>query len=228
MEELRRHEVFEIEALYRMNSARLLEPLVFGGGTMLRLCYGLNRYSVDLDFWIVKNVDEKAFLENMKKCFRGIWEITDSCVKRSTILAEIRAANYPRLLKIEVRRGVSDSDWQETIAFSQYDTRQVLVKAHTLEYCMERKVRAALERKEIRDVFDIEFMLKRGVGLPQDKKDLEELRKLINKFGKKDLKVSLGSFLEAKDMAYYSANGFAFLEGKLNEAVSAEGSKGGG
>jgi hypothetical protein len=31
------HEVFEIEVLDRLNSAKLLDPLVFGGGTMLRL-----------------------------------------------------------------------------------------------------------------------------------------------------------------------------------------------
>ena len=50
MDIFRQHEVFQIEVLDKMNSAKLLEPLVFGGGTMLRLCHELNRYSVDLDF----------------------------------------------------------------------------------------------------------------------------------------------------------------------------------
>ena len=48
------HEKFEIEVLDKMNSLKKLEPLVFGGGTMLRLCHELNRYSVDLDFWFIK------------------------------------------------------------------------------------------------------------------------------------------------------------------------------
>ena len=53
MDILGRHEVSEIEVLDKLNSAKLLDPLVFGGDTMLRLCHELNRYSVDLDFWFV-------------------------------------------------------------------------------------------------------------------------------------------------------------------------------
>jgi len=34
---LGRHEVFEIEVLDKLNSLKLLDPLVFGGGTMLTL-----------------------------------------------------------------------------------------------------------------------------------------------------------------------------------------------
>ena len=56
MEALELHERFEIEALEVLNSAKLLEPLLFGGGTMLRLCHGLNRYSVDLDFYFKKKM----------------------------------------------------------------------------------------------------------------------------------------------------------------------------
>ena len=44
MDIFRQHEVFEIEVLDKMNSAKLLETLVFGGGTMLRLCHELQRY----------------------------------------------------------------------------------------------------------------------------------------------------------------------------------------
>ena len=54
MDIFKQHEIFEIEVFDRMKSARALNPLVFGGGTMLRLCHELNRYSTDLDFWFVK------------------------------------------------------------------------------------------------------------------------------------------------------------------------------
>ena len=63
MDILRQHEVFEIEVLEKMNSAKMLEPLVFGGGTMLRLCHELSRYSVDLDFWFVKKISKDAYFE---------------------------------------------------------------------------------------------------------------------------------------------------------------------
>ena len=58
MEIFRQHEAFEIEILDKMNSAKVPGPLVLGGGTMLRLCHELNRYSVDLDFWFIKNISQ--------------------------------------------------------------------------------------------------------------------------------------------------------------------------
>ena len=57
MEIFRKHEIFEIEVLEKLNNGRFLEPLVFGGGTMLRLCYDLNRHSTDLDFWFIKKAN---------------------------------------------------------------------------------------------------------------------------------------------------------------------------
>jgi len=67
MDTLQQHEVFEMEVLDKMNSAKLLDPLVFGGGSMLRLCHELNRYSVDLDFWFVKKISQKGFFEKIRK-----------------------------------------------------------------------------------------------------------------------------------------------------------------
>jgi len=56
MEELIKLEKFEIEVLEYLNSGKFLDNLVFVGGTMLRLCYGLNRFSNDLDFWVIKEI----------------------------------------------------------------------------------------------------------------------------------------------------------------------------
>ena len=42
MDILRQHEIFEIEVLDKMNSAKVLEPLVFGGGTIEILVGMLN------------------------------------------------------------------------------------------------------------------------------------------------------------------------------------------
>ena len=62
MDLLARHEEFEMEVLHRMNSGRILEKMVFGGGTMLRLCHELNRYSADLDFWMIKTFHFEVFI----------------------------------------------------------------------------------------------------------------------------------------------------------------------
>ena len=144
MDILRQHEVFEIEVLEKMNSAKMLEPLVFGGGTMLRLCHELNRYSVDLDFWFVKKVSKDAFFETGRKTFEKDYEITDAQMKHYTILFELRSARYPKRLKIEMRKEWKEVDYQQTIAFSRFSTKQVLLKAHTLDQTMKNKMKPFL------------------------------------------------------------------------------------
>ncbi len=216
MDILRQHEEFEIEVLDKMNSAKLLEPIVFGGGSMLRLCHELNRYSVDLDFWFVKKISPDEFYDKIGSSLVKDYEITDSQIKHYTILFEFRSAFYPKHLKIEIRRERKDCDYQERIAFSRFSTRQVLLKAHTLDQTMKNKIEAFLNRGEIRDCFDIEFLLRRGVELPviADNQSIEFREKLAG-FKDRDFKVKLGSILENDIRNYYIVNRFRYLEEKL-------------
>lgn len=216
MDILRQHEVFEIEVLEKMNSAKMLEPLVFGGGTMLRLCHELNRYSVDLDFWFVKKTSKDAFFDTGRKTFEKDYEITDAQMKRYTILFELRSARYPKRLKIEIRREWKEVDYQQTIAFSRFNTKQVLLKTHTLDQTMKNKIEAFLDRGEIRDCFDIEFMLRRGVEIPfRDKGQYIAFQKKLNRLKDIDFKVKLGSILEDDFRKYYVTQKFRFLQEKL-------------
>ncbi|MBW1860389.1 MAG: nucleotidyl transferase AbiEii/AbiGii toxin family protein [Deltaproteobacteria bacterium] len=216
MDILRQHEVFEIEVLERMNSARMLEPLVFGGGTMLRLCHELNRYSVDLDFWFVKKVSQDDFLDRGRKAFEKDYEITDAQMKHYTILFELRSARYPKRLKIEIRRERKECDFQQKIAFSRFSTRQVMLKTHTLDQTMKNKIEAFLDRGEIRDCFDIEFMLRRGVTIPlKDEGQSIALQKKLARLKDTDFKVKLGSIIEDDTREYYTTHRFGFLQEKL-------------
>ena len=166
MDIFHRHEVFEIEVLDKLNSAKLLDPLVFGGGTMLRLCHELDRYSVDLDFWFIRKTSQAAFFERLRTVLAEDYEITDAQIKHFTVLVEIRSSTYPKRLKIEIRREQKKCDFQTKIAFSRFSTQQVMLRAHTLDQTMKNKIDALLDRAEIRDCFDIEFMLRRGTKLP--------------------------------------------------------------
>lgn len=78
MDIFRKHEAFEIEVLDKMNTSRLLTPLVFGGGSMLRLCHELNRYSVDLDFWFIKEISENDYFDKVRIALAEGYEITDA------------------------------------------------------------------------------------------------------------------------------------------------------
>jgi len=221
MDILRQHEVFEIEILDKMNSARVLGPLVFGGGSMLRLCHELNRYSVDLDFWLIKSISERSFFDKVLKAFHKDYEITDAQMKQYTLLYELRSGSYPRRLKIEIRREQKDCDYQDKIAFSRFSTRQVILKAHTLDQTMKNKIKAFLDRGEIRDCFDIEFLLRRGIELPvKSDRELTEFRKKLAGLKDRDFRVKLGSILEGDIRDYYVTHRFSYLQEKLVSMVS--------
>lgn len=211
-----RHEQFEIEVLDKMSRAGFLTPLVFGGGTMLRLCHDLNRYSADLDFWLLKSIREDEYCDKIQALLKKDYEITDAQIKHYTFLVELRSANYPRRLVIEIRKEIQAWDYQEKIAYSKFTDRQVFVKAHTLDQTMKNKVVAFLDRREIRDCFDIEFLLRRGIALPAlDASSVRRFQSSLNRFKATDFKVKLGSILESDARDYYIANGFQYLKEKL-------------
>jgi hypothetical protein len=148
--------------------------------------------------------------------FEKNYEITDSQMKRFTLLFELRSGLYPKRLKIEIRREMKDCDYQEKIAFSRFNTKQVVLKAHTLDQTMKNKVRAFLNRGEVRDCFDIEFLLRRGVKLPAlADAQYSEFQNKLDHFKDRDFKVKLGSILESDIRNYYATNRFSYLEEKL-------------
>lgn len=60
-------ELLHYDILYCLEQKGLLDKLVFQGGTSLRLCYGGNRFSEDLDFAGGKDFSSKTLTE-MKNC----------------------------------------------------------------------------------------------------------------------------------------------------------------
>jgi len=219
---LARHELFEIEILEYLKNNRFVEPLVFGGGTMLRLCYELNRYSADLDFWMIKNIDIKKYFNRLKKSLESLFELTDAYNKFNTLLFEIRSQKSPKRLKIEIRKRMArKGDYQERIAFSKYDTKQVLLRVFTLEQMMENKIEAALDRKDIRDFFDIEFLLRQGIPLKVMHSKLVGLKRVAAGFKNGDFKVTLGAVLDADMRQYYIKNRFDCLVKRINLELNA-------
>jgi len=216
MDVFKKHETLEIEVLDYLNSSKLLETLVFGGGTMLRLCHELNRYSTDLDLWFVKKIDTSKYFLKVKNTLSKKYVLTDAYDKFNTLLFELRAPGYPRLLKIEVREEIKNCDWQESIAYSKFTEKQVLLRTHTLYQTMLNKIEAVLERVEMRDFFDIEFLIRKGIDLPYiSSENADKLLKTISSFKINDYKVKLGSILDPDPRRYYNENGFSLLQGKL-------------
>jgi len=223
---LERHEKFEMEVLEAMRKGNLLDPIVFGGGTMLRLCHQLQRYSVDLDFFLKEpSKNFHAHFERMREVLSGLgWEITDAAEKHYSWLLELRRSGAPRKLKIEIRKDDKRAkDREIAIAFSPFvPTIQVRLTVCTLRQMWENKVEALIDRKEIRDAYDLEFLLRRGVAdlKKTDRGTLNKLKESLKIFRPEDFTSKLGSLLPAEEKKVYAGFRFTLLEGAIEQALS--------
>jgi predicted nucleotidyltransferase component of viral defense system len=222
MQDLIQQERLEMEVLNRLQSGRLLEPLGFVGGTMLRLCHGLNRYSVDLDFWFTRDADYHSFYEKCREYLAAGYRLKDAANKFHTILFELSAPGYPRSLKIEIRKEKKKYRFTDVIAYSRHSDLQVLVRALSLEDMLTEKLKALTGRKEIRDAFDLEFILRRGVALKAEPKILRAAARVVTSFPERDYRVKLGSLLEAQDRRYYRENNFKYLTAMIQEKLKSQ------
>ncbi|MFH1874803.1 MAG: nucleotidyl transferase AbiEii/AbiGii toxin family protein [Pseudomonadota bacterium] len=226
MKELEKHEQFEIQVLDLMRKTKLLDRLVFGGGTMLRLCHQLSRFSVDLDFFL-KNPDLSFHIDFEKlatTCRENGWQITDQVEKHFSWLLEIKAQGFPRRLKIEIRKDESSAQDQEmAIAFSKHEpTTQIRLTVCTLQQMWKNKVEALLDRKTIRDAYDLEFMIRRGIKnfSQMELSKLHNLIKIVSNFNKQDFTSTLGSLLPTEERTRLATSGFSLLSGSIQEELS--------
>jgi predicted nucleotidyltransferase component of viral defense system len=220
MQDLIEQERFEMEVLDRLNSGKFLRSLVFEGGTMLRLCHGLDRFSVDLDFYMKNPGESRVLFSALSSYLSESYALRDAADKHFTILFELRAPHYPRSLKIEIRKEAKSFKTEQAIAFSPHSTRQVLLNVVSLQDMMNSKLKSFLSRREIRDVYDMEFLYKMGIKIVGDRKALETLLRRINSLAPKEYSVKLGSLLTPDKRAYYIAQNFRILKAAVSEQVS--------
>lgn len=82
---------------------------------------------------------------------------------------------------------------------------------------MASKVNAFLNRKEIRDVYDLEFLVKRGVPLNLSEQQRKDVLEEINKLTTRDYTVKLGMLLEEEQRKYYRTENFKILKAALQQ-----------
>ena len=162
----------------------------------------------------------RQFFLPLKRYSSDNYKLIDSANKKFTLLFEIKTPSVNRSLKIEIRKEQANFDWERKIAFSTHTNKQIMIKGLTLQQMMINKFDALLSRKLIRDAFDIEFLLMRGVDISSAKSDLESALQTINNFKDQEYKVTLGSILEEKDRKYYLENRFKFLKEELTKNIN--------
>lgn len=182
-------EEYEILLLKEISESEFGSVLIFKGGTALRLAYNSPRFSEDLDFTLIKKIDQEKFTVFLKELANKYPAITSVAVsdKFYTIfgLVKIKEEYLDRVfsIKIEVskRTGkwLKEKDFTDKLIRSDETSLTVLIRVASLERILEEKKDAMKNRKVARDVFDfwyINQLLKKEVKINFEGYDKEEAK----------------------------------------------------
>ncbi len=189
-------EEYEILLLKEIFESEFGSALVFKGGTALRLAYNSPRFSEDLDFTLITDIDPKkfnGFLKDLANTYPTITHV-ETHEKYYTIFALVRVKEdyldraFSIKVEISKREGkwVKEKDYTNKLIVSKVTPLTTLIQVATVEKILEEKKDAMKNRKVARDVFDfwyINQLLKQTVKITfegYDKKEVKaELHRLL-------------------------------------------------
>jgi len=154
--------------------AALTDEIIFKGGTALFLFYGLDRFSEDLDFTQIKQYDQKKFktaISDVLNLINISHELkTDKSLKGKNLKVKaigplFRGPRSESFVKIEIseRNDIFLSPEIKEIVPIYDDLRPFTIPVMKKEEILAEKVRALMIRGKARDLYDLAFLIKKGV-----------------------------------------------------------------
>lgn len=207
------HKNILIRILKDIYTDTTIGPLLgFKGGTAAYLFYGLNRFSVDLDFDLLDASKKHLVFEQLKKILEEHGTIKDAYEKTHTLFLMISYQDKSQNIKVEVnlRNFGSQYEIKSYLGISM----KVMVKGDMAAH----KMVAMLERlgNANRDIFDTYFFLKNNWPINTQiiktrtdlsmhqflKKCIQELESLSDR----NILSGLGELLDAKQKVWVKKN----------------------
>ncbi len=167
--------------------------LVFKGGTALKKCYGLDRFSEDLDFTCLKEIDIKKIENGLKRFNLEFESETNSYKEGLKIILRINGPLYVGI-RNSLCKLVIDFSFRENVLLKPLiksigrfleEIPQFDVFVMQEKEILAEKIRAIMTRNKARDVYDLWFLLNKNTSF--DKEFVEKkLAYYKNKWDKKD------------------------------------------
>jgi len=148
------------------------KELVFKGGTALAKCYGLNRFSEDLDFTALESKDYFGMVEEGLASFGVRYSAKRQASQESAaMMVKVEGPLYKGsektlcsvTLEMSFRERVVMEPQVVTVGHHMDVIPAFDVYAMREEEIMAEKTRALLTRVSARDLYDINFLLKKNV-----------------------------------------------------------------
>lgn len=189
-------EMFILNGLY--SNQQLGKKLIFKGGTALRLIYNSPRFSEDLDFSLLGEINFNDFKKIIENIIANQPELSlvETYSKKNTYFSLIKFKQdyLAQILSIKIeisKRKIllkKDKDFKLTTASSPATNLKPLIKVFSLERILKEKLNALSSRKKAKDLFDVWFinqLFKKRISLPKinlnEKSIKQELNRLLPK-----------------------------------------------
>lgn len=177
------------------------EGFVFKGGTALRICYGLERASEDLDFSTAYRIDK--IKEIVKKCLKDFdllnipYEIYSEKEYKGNIRIEIRFKgplyngnlHSTNTLKIDFNKNISLNKVVKVVQKLFSDVPLFTIFVLDEKEILIEKLRALINRIEARDLYDIWILFSKGVEIDIKLLKLKFKEEKIKIYGLRNLKL---------------------------------------
>src|SRR3990167_4167992 len=161
-------EEYEILWLKEIFESKFGSSLVFKGGTALRLAYGSPRFSEDLDFTLMREINRSEFMNFIRevgKKYPAVFGV-ETREKFYTVFAlvKIKEEYQDRSFSIKIEVSKRQGSWKKEKDLSQKIIRSevtpltVLANVASLERLLEEKKDAIRNRKAARDLFDLWYI----------------------------------------------------------------------
>ncbi|MFQ0999999.1 nucleotidyl transferase AbiEii/AbiGii toxin family protein [Gilliamella sp. BG6] len=172
-EDQKEHHILMKELAVNLNDT----PLVLIGGTALYLCYGLDRFSVDIDLDTSKKINLESRIKNNlphKIKLNNLRHIKDTPVNSKYNLNYINSCGNENNLVIEMKIKENTE-----IPFTIIDD----IKVAKINYLIKAKIECLEERTKSRDLYDLSFLTEKF------KKEFthDDIKKLTQFIKKNDL-----------------------------------------
>lgn len=151
------HKNIMVQILKDLYSDTSISPFLgFKGGTAAYMFYGLDRFSVDLDFDLLNKNKEDYVFERVEQIIKGYGKIKESKKKRFNLFFLLSYEEKAQNIKIEINRRFFGSRYE----IKTYLGISMLVM--TRDDMFANKLIAKHERfgKTNRDIYDVWFFLK--------------------------------------------------------------------
>ncbi|MFZ2455933.1 MAG: nucleotidyl transferase AbiEii/AbiGii toxin family protein [Candidatus Altiarchaeia archaeon] len=184
--------------------------LVFKGGTALYKFYRLDRFSEDIDFSMVEELDVESMLDKVTTGLNSFGieaEMKTKYQSHNTVMASIRAkgplytGSNQTLSKIEIDINLkSKTDLPPKVA--NYSPLYPDIPSYTIQVMKEEeilaeKIRAIMTRDKPRDIYDLWFLMNKGVSI-----DIKLAGKKMEYYGEKWDQKTFEKKLEIKEQTW--------------------------